>query len=156
MQESKPSDELLHENINYERRDVKPFYIAAIGVFMIVSAVVIYAAVWGLYRYLNAEDTNRGPRPTMIEAKPTGPPEPHLQVDPIGDLQQKRTATNQILSSYGWVDQQNGYIRIPIDKAMDMIATKGLPSVQGMSPPVNTGLKTTTENPQEVQPRSRP
>jgi hypothetical protein len=33
----------------------------------------------------------------------------------------------QHLSTYGWVDRQNGTARIPIERAMDIIAEQGLP-----------------------------
>lgn len=33
-----------------------------------------------------------------------------------------------ILNSYGWVDQKNGIARIPISRAIDIIAAQGLPS----------------------------
>ena len=33
---------------------------------------------------------------------------------------------NQILTSYGWVDRKAGTVRIPIERAMDLIAHRGL------------------------------
>jgi hypothetical protein len=32
------------------------------------------------------------------------------------------------LTSYGWVDQAGGTVRIPIERAMDIIANDGLPA----------------------------
>jgi hypothetical protein len=32
------------------------------------------------------------------------------------------------LNSYAWVGQQGGAVRVPIDKAIDLLAAKGLPS----------------------------
>jgi hypothetical protein len=34
---------------------------------------------------------------------------------------------NEVLSSYDFVDQKNGVVRIPIDRAMDILAQRGLP-----------------------------
>jgi len=34
---------------------------------------------------------------------------------------------DEVLASYDWVDQKNGVVRIPIDKAMDLLAQRGLP-----------------------------
>ena len=36
---------------------------------------------------------------------------------------------NEVLGSYDWVDQKNGVVRIPIDRAMDLLAQRGLPVV---------------------------
>jgi hypothetical protein len=48
---------------------------------------------------------------------------------------------DKILASYDWVDQKNSVVRIPIDKAMDLLAQRGLPvrpeggAAQPSSPP---------------------
>ena len=39
-----------------------------------------------------------------------------------------RAAEEQVLTTYGWVDQQKGVVRVPIDRAIDLLAQKGLPS----------------------------
>jgi hypothetical protein len=31
------------------------------------------------------------------------------------------------LQSYGWIDQQKGVVRIPIERAMELTAERGLP-----------------------------
>jgi len=36
-------------------------------------------------------------------------------------------AEEQKLASYDWVDQKAGTLRIPIDRAMDLVAQRGLP-----------------------------
>jgi hypothetical protein len=40
-----------------------------------------------------------------------------------------------LLNSYGWIDQQNGVIRIPIKQAKELIEQRGLPA----SPPSAAG-----------------
>jgi hypothetical protein len=35
---------------------------------------------------------------------------------------------DHILNTYAWVDKQNGVVRVPIDRAIDLLAAKGLPS----------------------------
>ena len=39
-----------------------------------------------------------------------------------------RAAEDQILNGYRWVDQAKGQVRIPIDRAIDMLAQRGLPA----------------------------
>ena len=34
------------------------------------------------------------------------------------------------VDSYGWIDAQQGLVRIPIDRAIDLVAAQGLPSRQ--------------------------
>ena len=46
-----------------------------------------------------------------------------------------RAAEDQILNSYGWVDRSKGIVRIPIDRAIDLLAKRGLPA-RPQAPPV--------------------
>jgi len=71
------------------------------------------------------------------------PPEPRLQVSAPKDLEQYKAAQGEILNSYGWVDQKAGVVRIPIDRAMDILVQKGLP-VRGAAP-VKQGILRTSE-----------
>ena len=83
------------------------------------------------------------------EAKAIDPtksfPEPRLQKTPIPDLKAVRAAENQVLDTYGWVDQQKGTVRIPIDQAMDLVVKKGLP-VRPATPPTTEGVSVPTES----------
>jgi hypothetical protein len=43
-------------------------------------------------------------------------------------MQEMRRAENARLQTYGWVDQAAGIAKIPIDQAIELLATRGLPS----------------------------
>lgn len=51
---------------------------------------------------------------------------PRLQIDPPADLAAHRAAERHELTSYGWVDRQQGVVRIPIDRAMHDVAASGI------------------------------
>jgi hypothetical protein len=54
-------------------------------------------------------------------------PDPRLEVDERGQLNGIRLAEENTLYSYGWVDEKAGTVRIPIDRAIDLLAQRGLP-----------------------------
>jgi hypothetical protein len=54
------------------------------------------------------------------------PPAPRLQVNPARDIIEHRRAEDRVLSSYGWVDAQKGIARIPIARAMALVAKRGI------------------------------
>ena len=56
------------------------------------------------------------------------PSAPRLQTSPTSDLQQLLEAENAKLNSYGWIDKSAGVVRIPINRAMDLLAQRGLPA----------------------------
>ena len=49
-------------------------------------------------------------------------------------LNQLRGTEDAILSSYGWVDRQKGIVRIPIDRAIELVLQRGLPARQTSQP----------------------
>jgi len=55
------------------------------------------------------------------------PPSPHLQTAPGLDLQTLRSHETALLTTYGWGDRSRGVVRIPIDRAMALLAARGLP-----------------------------
>jgi hypothetical protein len=55
-------------------------------------------------------------------------PEPRLQVDAPNELRQMRAAEEATLNSYGWVDKEAGVVKIPVERAMEILAKKGLPA----------------------------
>ena len=82
--------------------------------------------------------------PTGTSPLPTGipPSEPRLEVAPANDFQSLRSTQEADLNSYGWVNQNAGIVHIPIDKAMGIIAERGLPLESA-----NTGQPGQTANP---------
>jgi hypothetical protein len=55
-------------------------------------------------------------------------PAPQLEIDERTQLDSVRLREEQTLASYGYVDQQAGTVRIPIERAMELIAQRGLPA----------------------------
>ena len=79
-------------------------------------------------------------RPTGVDTKATMlPPEPRLQDNAVEDLRRMRAAEDRILNGYGWVDRKKGVVRIPIDRAMDLLAQRGLPGRSAHGTPNNAG-----------------
>jgi hypothetical protein len=92
---------------------------------VIVSILVVgvLAGLWRVYAEFYKESSTSpwaGPREL--------PPGPRLQTAPVIDLQEYLQREQQRLNSYGWVDQSTGKVHIPIEKAMEMIVQRGVPS----------------------------
>jgi hypothetical protein len=56
------------------------------------------------------------------------PSGPLLQVKPHQELETYCSAQQQNVTTYAWVDQPSGVVRIPVDRAMELILAKGLPA----------------------------
>jgi hypothetical protein len=117
------------EETRHEDSDVNVKAIATFAVGLVVSGVVIHVLVWLLFMYFSNEGTNVAPLFPMAAAQATQlPPEPRLQTNPRQDLQQFRAHEDELLNGYSWMNRDAGTVRIPIDRAMQLVIERGLPA----------------------------
>ncbi len=110
---------LEHEGVRYENTDVESRRLIIVG-FSILGAMWLFAlALFVGYRVVQER--------TPVDFTTTLPPEPRLQVSPRGDYAKELAYENQQLHSYSWVDRDRGIVAIPIDRAMEIIAKRGIP-----------------------------
>lgn len=112
---------------HHERRDINVRSVLAFGVGLFVLVVAAGFGMKGLFGYLVAQQPRLGPPPSPLASIRQAPPEPRLQVVPAQDLRRIRAEEDELLRSYGWVDQKAGTVRIPIERAMDLLLQRGLP-----------------------------
>jgi hypothetical protein len=62
------------------------------------------------------------------------PPVPGLQARPADDLARQRARDAQRLGEYAWVDRPAGRVRLPIERAMELVLERGLPAREQASP----------------------
>ena len=105
--------------------------IVAFGIGLALLMIVVLSIVWLMMEVLRAGSVSRDPRPSpLAEANtPKEPPTPRLQSAPVDDMRALRAAEEAALQSYGWVDRDAAIARIPVDRAIDIVAERGLPSV---------------------------
>ncbi len=111
----------------YERTDLSVRAIAAFaGTLVITTALTLVLMAWLLGYFVRLEMRADPPVSPLVETLPS-PPEPRLQADPGRDLQEMRATEDAMLNEYAWVDRRDGTVRIPITRAMELLAERGLP-----------------------------
>ena len=115
---------------NYEARDIQPRAVGLFGVSLIALTIFTLLVMSWLWRAFSAPAA-KPPPITAMEAEKSRPG-PQLQVTPARDLQEMRAMEDRQLHSYRWVDSEAGIVAVPIERAMDLIAERGLP-VHGMT-----------------------
>jgi hypothetical protein len=116
-------------HVHHEPGDVNAIFLTKFGIFMALLIVVFCFGLWGLFDYFAKREAELGPPPFQgvdVTAQ-KAPPTPRLQPAPRRDFNQMRAAEDEIITEYAWVDPDQGIVRIPIDRAMDLIAQRGLP-----------------------------
>ena len=150
MAENRPGQdhEVERPNEGFERQDVNAWALTKFAIALVLLCVGAMALLLGVFHYLITAEGPPPPRATehAVSDAAKQPPAPQLDQTPILDLQRERAAEDRILNSYSWVDKQNGTVRIPIDKAIDLLAQKGLPArtqaaaVDTATVPMESGL----------------
>lgn len=135
----------MEENNNlragFEETDVNEIAVGKVAIAILLVTIMAMALVVGVFNYFKASEGGEA-----VTVDPTKVfPEPQLEKTPIPDLKAIRAAEDQVLSSYGWVDQKKGLVRIPIAQAMDLVVKKGLP-VRTATPPTAEGVSVPTES----------
>jgi len=112
----------------HERTDVDVPRIALVAAGLVAIAVVVHVALWFQMRGLwSARERALPPPVPVASARPEAPPEPRLQTSPEEDLRALHREEDEQLESYGWVDRQAGVIRVPIERAMELVAQEKAP-----------------------------
>lgn len=101
--------------------------------------LVCYLIVWGFFGFMESRAIENDPARNALAAPATTPaivdgrivsgaasPSPML-VDEPTNLRAFVARERELLTTYGWVDQNAGTVRVPIDVAKDLVLAQGLP-----------------------------
>ncbi len=115
------------ERDGYEHHDARVRNLLFIGVAILLAMLASCAAVAGLVWYL---DSQQQTYVTPVEASDQVPPKPRLEAHPSANGARVVAEARQSLLHYGWVDRDAGLARIPVERAMSILADSGWPSAQ--------------------------
>jgi hypothetical protein len=140
-------------HIDYERRDIGVGGVLYFMAGLAVAAILIHFVIAGLYKYLDSRfeskqqavsplvtnpvrDTRTLPPQFKTDSEGTDYekylqksfPEPQLEIDERTELNKVRLYEEDRLSTYDYIDKDAGTVHIPIDRAMDLLVQRGLPT----------------------------
>ncbi len=143
-------NEEIDASLGYEQSDVKiagiVVFLVALGTFVAVTGVTCYGIGKLLNAHMNKEDGPNSKWTQTVDVRqlgnmPSSPalqnkmaeitqsfPTPRVQLDDGNqDVADLHAREDILLNNYTWVDQSKGKVRIPIERAMEIIAQRGLP-----------------------------
>ncbi|HET7624080.1 MAG TPA: hypothetical protein VFM25_02355 [Verrucomicrobiae bacterium] len=120
----------------YEKRDANAKWIFGVVVFLLVSGVsmhLVMSLVMGHLKKTPApSDAWTGMAARQMRKTPIVQTSfPRLQIAPEKELKELRVREELELNTYGWINKTAGVVRIPIDRAMDLVLQRGLPTRSG-------------------------
>lgn len=149
-QGSHPDAQHLDASKGYERTDANVtgivVFLTALGIFAAVTAFLCYGIGKVINAHLNKEDGPNSKWTKTVDVRqlgnmPSSPelqnkiaeitqqfPTPRVQIDDGNqDVADLHAREDLLLNNYTWVDASHSKVRIPIDRAMELIAQRGLP-----------------------------
>ena len=120
----------------HEHTDIEPAIASRYAIWLVIAVVISVAIVYGTFWLFEgrerelAEASQRFPLAAGQVREPQGP---RLQNQPFKDVYVLREGERDKLSSYGWVDQGAGVVRIPIDEAMRIVSERAGVSSAGQT-----------------------
>ena len=142
------SDEHLNHRhgVEFEHEDLGSRGIFGFMIGLVISGVVIYFIITGMYSFLDKyEQSQMSASSPLVKAEDAAKVgerrvtedyvrnkfkennAPLLEVDERGQLRDFVLDQEKQLNSYGWVDEKAGVAHIPIERAMELTAERGLP-----------------------------
>jgi hypothetical protein len=119
-----------NDAVRYEKEDINERSTFWFGLIILIVMVAAALLTKPLYDLLAERETAAQPAAAYVaESDPRAlePPSPRLQVHPETDLAAFRAQEEATLTTYAWVDKENGIVRIPVQEAMRIVAERGLP-----------------------------
>jgi hypothetical protein len=123
-----------HTTPGHEVADARVRPIVLTGVGLAVGAAIVCLIVYGIFRYLTEHPSATAPSNPMAATQPQFPPEPRIEEHPAIEFHDLHAKEDSILSTYGWSDKQAGVVRIPVDRAMELMLQRGFPTRKEAKP----------------------
>ena len=95
----------------------------------LVGVIVLFKGFGVMDHYLDKHRAEGEPGSNSLVRVQPDYQGPLLQIRPERDLHEMQHATASDLRGYGWIDRKKGIVSVPVDRAMDLVAQRGLPPV---------------------------
>lgn len=137
---SKIKNSANNPETEFEHQDLNPQSVYAFLAGLAVACVAVAIVLAGLYRFMDRYDREHQlPQNPLLPASSANtrevPPDaakhfpvPRLESNERVEINDFLLGEEDKLATYGWVDQKAGVVRIPIERAMQVIAQQGLPT----------------------------
>ncbi len=97
--------EATQSGVGYDRQDPKVLFIAGFGIATIIGLVVVVIGIQAYFDHVKQQQVTEEVLRPVAE-----------------DLVELRTTEENALNSYGYVDKESGVVRIPVSRAMELVA----------------------------------
>lgn len=114
----------------YEVTDIQTPPIWRFLSYLFLITFTAIALMYGMFQAMKSYNEARDATPTAMEQQRSLPGGARLQVNEPEDLKTFRAREQEAISKYAWEDKAAKVVRIPVSRAMEIVAEKGLPKFE--------------------------
>ncbi len=116
------------DGVGHEPSELGIRQIFLFGAALVVLGLVVHFALGLMMNGFSDREKNLATRrPELYRDQEGQFPAPNLQRNDAYDMAKLREEEDAAISSYGWVDSKAGVAHIPIRRALEILAERGLP-----------------------------
>lgn len=122
-------------NPGHETTDASAGPVAGVGIALAVLVGTSIIAMIVLFKILDYYQPFFDGTPHPLSSTRHENTEPRVQIDPPVQKLELREAEENLLNGYAWIDQGQGIARIPVQRAMEIVAANRLnvPLISGVA-----------------------
>jgi hypothetical protein len=112
----------------YEHTDIEPSIATRFAIWLAVAMVISVGIVYGTFWLFEGREVSAGrssQQYPLAAGQIRAPQGPRLQTQPFKDIYLLRQAEQEQLTTYGWVDQSTGVVRLPVEDAIRIMSERG-------------------------------
>jgi hypothetical protein len=113
---------------DYADRDIPVGKIMVSGLYITIFTILTFVGIRFLFLHLEASNQEAQQAVSAYVGQRNLPPAPQLQVDEPKTWAHQLAIEKEQTERYAWVDQKAGVVRIPVERAMELVAERGLPA----------------------------
>jgi len=113
-------------NAGHEESTVELKPIIVFGAVLVIVTAFAFGSMSFMLNFLQLNQTRKDPPISSLADPNPIPPAPRLQVSPTQDLKHTRQTEDAVSQSYHWVDKEAGIVGIPVERAIKILAERGL------------------------------
>ncbi len=109
-------------------RDVNIKSIVWSGVVTVVVTALAFVLMWYLFKGMISKKQAQDPvaMPMQVAPERVPLPGPRLQATPEEELRRMNEQVDALVNHYSLVEGEEGYARIPVEQAMELVLERGL------------------------------
>ena len=130
----KPNPNNQPEERDYADKDIPIGTLLLGALYITIFTVLSFVGVRFLFLHLNRSNEQAQRAVSAYAEQRVFPAEPRLQVDEPRTWQHQLAIEKAQTEEYAWEDQKAGVVRIPVERAMEVVAAKGLPARSDTKP----------------------